>query len=58
MEANVQRYVVVDLATSLVVNAVVWDGVDGWSPPQGCVAHPSDAGDVGDVWSGSGEGDA
>ncbi len=58
MEPNVQRYVVVDLATSLVVNAVVWDGASGWSPPEGCVACLSETGDVGDAWSGPGEGDA
>ncbi len=52
MEPNVQRYVVVDLATSLVVNAVVWDGAPGWSPPDGCAAHASDLVEVGEEWTG------
>ena len=54
MDAPARRYVVVDLATQLVVNAVVWDGAAGWSPPLGCAAWPSETAEVGDAWTGSG----
>lgn len=47
-----QTYCLIELATGLVVNTVVWDGVewngtDGWSPPAGFIAIQSDVASIG-----------
>ncbi|MCD4498542.1 hypothetical protein [Chromobacterium vaccinii] len=38
---NAQRYMLID-QNSNVVNVVMWDGGDGWQPPSGLQAIPSD----------------
>ena len=42
MAAEVQTYAVVDDATNIVVNVVLWDGEAEWAPPDGCTAVQSD----------------
>lgn len=44
------RYAVVD-AAGLVVNAVVWDGVEPWEPPDGTTAVEDPADMVGPGWT-------
>jgi|DEB0MinimDraft_6_1074348.scaffolds.fasta_scaffold216883_2 hypothetical protein len=45
------NYAVVD-ASSLIVNVVVFNGIDAWNPPEGCtcVELPADSG-AGIGWS-------
>lgn len=46
------RYVVIDVDQgNLIVNAVEWDGVTEWSPPEGCIVEQSDTAQIGDIWS-------
>lgn len=52
------RYLIVD-GNGIVINAVDWDGISEWSPPQGCQAimnDQSNAQDIftmGDSWDGN-----
>ena len=32
------NYAIIDNATNLVVNVIVWDGKPPWQPPSGCIA--------------------
>ncbi len=32
------NYAIIDSATNLVVNVIVWDGKPPWQPPSGCIA--------------------
>lgn len=36
------RWCVIEEATGLVVNAIVWDGIAEWSPPEGCIVLESE----------------
>jgi len=42
------NYAIIDL-TGLVVNAIEWDGITPWTPPEGCQAVPLTEGGIG--WS-------
>lgn len=44
------RYAVIDDATQVVVNVVLWDGENDWTPPEGCTAVQSDVADIGDTY--------
>lgn len=37
-------YAVVNLATGIVENVIVWNGGDEWTPPEGCIAVPNEIG--------------
>ena len=43
------KYIIID-ADGLITNAVEWDGVAEWSPPEGCTAIESEAGSPGDSY--------
>ncbi len=43
------RYAVVN-ADNLVVNVIIWDGIERWSPPAGCFVVRSDACDINQVY--------
>ena len=46
-----QRYAIVDVATNVVLNVVMWDGnTETWQPPEGTAAYPSDTASPGDAW--------
>jgi hypothetical protein len=32
------NYAIIDSATNLVANVIVWDGKPPWQPPSGCIA--------------------
>lgn len=34
------NYAIIDNATNLVVNVIIWDGKPPWRPPSGCIAVP------------------
>lgn len=41
------RYVIIQ--DGVVVNAIEWDGVSEWQPPEGCIASQSDTAQIGDT---------
>ena len=43
------RYIIID-ADGLITNAVEWDGVTEWAPPEGCTAVELEAGSSGDSY--------
>lgn len=43
------RYIIID-ADGLITNAIEWDGVAEWAPPEGSTAVESDAGSSGDSY--------
>jgi hypothetical protein len=43
--AEIKRYAVIDESTGKVVNIILWDGVSGWSPPEGCSVREATADD-------------
>jgi len=48
------RYMLVDAAQGVIVNAIEWDGRQPWQPPKGHTVHRSDeAWALGYVWDGS-----
>lgn len=42
-----QTYAIVNAANSTVENTILWDGLPGWSPPEGFIAVQSDSAAIG-----------
>jgi len=38
MVTDMNTYALIDLATTLVVNIMIWDGMGPWAPPEGHIA--------------------
>jgi hypothetical protein len=38
MVTEMKNYALIETATTLVVNIMVWDGKPPWTPPEGCIA--------------------
>jgi len=43
-------WAVVEDATGLIVNSVVWDGVTPWEPPAGCSVYQASPVYIGWLW--------
>lgn len=41
------NYCVIDIASAIVINVIIWDGESEWSPPDGCIAVPSAVAGIG-----------
>ena len=45
------RYVIIDKKTNLIINAIVWDGIVPWTPPEGTFVLRSDTLNIGDTYT-------
>lgn len=49
-ETTMYRYVIVDVATSIVINVCLWDEITPWTPEEGTIAVKTDVGQIGDTY--------
>lgn len=47
----VQRYIVVNEEDNIIVNAILWDGVTPYTPPDGCFLVQNDTLDIGETYT-------
>lgn len=47
-----ETYAIIDEATNICVNTIIWDGRSKYMPPDGCFIALSNGGEIGWVWDG------
>jgi hypothetical protein len=48
-----ETYAIIDQATNICVNTILWDGVTPYTPPEGTFVVLANGGSIGWIWNGS-----
>ena len=48
-----ENYAIIDAATNICINVIVWDGVSPYTPPDGTFLVPAGDGGIGWIWDGT-----